>query len=83
MNIRVQTASGSTYLFKSKEMTWQRRNPNPGHEKILGLFQDKGNLRIWPDFIIGLHLHIEDIEAGPITTTRVVLIMDVGESAVW
>lgn len=83
MNIRVQTASGSTYLFKSREMTWQRRNANAGHENIAGNFNNDGKLRAWPDFVIGFPLRIEDAEVGSITTTRINLIMDVGESAIW
>lgn len=88
MNIRIQTASGSTYLFKEKEMTWQRRNANPGHETILGLFQEAGMLTEWPEFKIGERLNFATVkewngEPDTIHTTRVVLIMDVGESAVW
>ena len=74
--IRVDTLSGSSYVFDKDEMTWERVNTNRGHEHIRGMEENSGKLAEFPVPQVGEFLYFRII-GDWIRTTPVVGIYDI------
>lgn len=72
-HLRVDTISGSTYVFDFATKKWTRWNPRVG---IRGVYRDFGELAELPSPIVGKRLTFVDMADGPIVTTRVVRVED-------